>query len=86
MSFPLAGGRRSKSATVLTERIFRNLSGIFINISSNLKLISVHKSFDAIESLFIINNFTSDNVFLKAALDLLFKPSNYVPGLIARPE
>ena len=86
MSFPLAGGRRSKSATVLTERTANAFSGIFINISSNLKLISVHKSFDAIESLFIINNFTSDNVFLKAALDLLFKPSNYVPGLIARPE
>ena len=41
---------------------------------------------DTIESSSIINNFTSDNVFFKATLDLLFKPSNFVPSLIARPE
>ena len=30
--------------------------------------------------------FTSDNLFLKAALKLSFKLSNAVPGLIPRPE
>ena len=46
---------------------------------------SIHKLFDTIESLSIINNFNSDNLFLKAALDFSFKPSNFVPGLITRP-
>ena len=45
-----------------------------------LKSISVHKSRD------IIENFTSDNLCLRAVLDLLFKPSSFVPDLIPRPE
>ena len=45
-----------------------------------LKSISVHKSRD------IIENFTSDNLYLRAVLDLLFKPSSFVPDLIPRPE
>ena len=48
--------------------------------------ITVHKPLDTIESLFLIKNFTSDNLFLKAALDLPFKPGNFAPGLISRPE
>ena len=32
----------------------------------------VHKLFGTIESLSVIKNFTSDNLFLKAALDLSF--------------
>ena len=59
-------------------------SGIIINISPNLESISVHKRLDTIESLFIIKDLASDNSFHKAALDLLFKPSNFVPGLIPR--
>ena len=47
---------------------------------------SIHKLFDTIESLSIINNFNSDNLFLKAALDFSFKPSNFAPGLITRPR
>ena len=62
-----------------------NFSGIIINISLNLESIIVHKSLDSIGSSFIINNFTSDNLFLKAALDLSFEPSNFVLGLIAKP-
>ena len=48
--------------------------------------ISVHKSLDAIEISSIINNFTSDKLFIKAVLDLSFKPGKFVPGLIARVE
>ena len=55
-------------------------SGIIINVAPNLGSISVHKSLDAIESTSIVKNFTSDGLFLKAALDLSFKPSNFVPG------
>ena len=54
--------------------------------SSNFESISVHKSLDTIESSSIINNFTSDNLFLKAALNLPFKPSNFVLNLIPRTE
>ena len=86
ISFPLTGVSCSKSATVITERPTNTFSGIIINISPNLESISVHKLFDTIESSSIINNFIYDNLFLKAALDLSFKPSNFVPGLIARPE
>ena len=46
----------------------------------------VHKLLDTIESSSIIKNFTSNNLFLKAALDMIFRPSNFVPGLIPRPE
>ena len=47
---------------------------------------SVHKSLDTTESSSITKNFFFDNLFLKAALDLSFKPSNFVLGLILRPE
>ena len=57
-------------ATVIAERPGNAFSGIIINISPNLESISVHKSLDTIESSSIINNFTSDNLFLKTALDL----------------
>ena len=60
--------------------------GIIINIAPNLGSISVHKSLDIIKSTSIAKNITSDGIFLKAALDLWFKPSNFVPGVIARPE
>ena len=60
--------------------------GIIINIAPNLGSISVHKSLDIIKSTSIAKNITSDGLFLKAALDLWFKPSNFVPGVIARPE
>ena len=30
--------------------------------------------------------FISDNLFIKAALDLSFKPSSFIPGLLSRPE
>ena len=51
----------------------------------------IQKSLKSLDNLFesssiIINNVTSDNVILKAASDLSFKPSNFQPGLIARPE
>ena len=57
-----------------------------MNISPNLESISVNKSLDTIESSSIINNFTSDNLFFKAALDFPFKPCNFFHGLIARQE
>ena len=57
-------------ATVIAERAGNAFLGIIINISPNLESISVHKSLDTIESSSIINNFTSDNLFLKTALDL----------------
>ena len=86
ISFLLTGAGWSKSATVITERPVNDFSGIVMNISPNLESISVHKSVDTIESSSIINNFTSNSLFLKAALDLSFKPSNFVPGLIETPE
>ena len=70
----------------MAERPANSSSGIIVNISSNLELISIHKLLDTIESSSIITNFTSDSLFLKAALDLSFKPSNFIPGLIPRPE
>ena len=30
--------------------------------------------------------FTSNNLYLKAALDMSFRPSNFYPGIILRPE
>ena len=38
------------------------------------------------ESSLIIKKFTSDNLFLNVALDLSFKPDNFIPGLIPRRE
>lgn len=61
--------------------VFRNRHKSFSNIES----ISVHKSVDTIESLSLIKNFISHNIFLKAALNLSFKPSNSVTGLVPRP-
>ena len=70
----------------MTERPVHAFSRIIIIIYPNLGSLSVHKSLVTIESSSIINNFTSDNLFLKSTLDLSFKPSNFVPGLIPRPE
>ena len=56
------------------------------NIYPNLESITVYKSLDTIESSFLIKSVTSDNLFLRATLDLPFKASNLVPGLIPRPE
>ena len=52
----------------------------------NTESISVHKSVDTIESLSLIKNFISHNIFLKAALNLSFKPSNSVPGFRDQTE
>ena len=46
----------------------------------------VHKSLDTIKISSITTNVTSDNLFLKTALDLSFKPSSFVPGSVPRPE
>ena len=75
-----------KVATVVTERPRNAFSGIIKNISFSLELISIHKLLDTIESSSIIKNFISDSLFLKAVLDLSFKPTNFIPGLIPRPE
>ena len=40
---------------------------------ANLKSISVQSSLDTLESSSINKNFTSNNLFLEAALDLSFK-------------
>ena len=40
----------------------------------------------AIKSSSIIIDFTSDNLFLKAGLDLSFKANNFFPELVSRPE
>ena len=39
-----------------------------------------------IKSSSIIIDFTSDNLFLKAGLDLSFKANNFFPELVLRPE
>ena len=79
-------GSWSKSVTAITERSANSFSGIVIIISPNLEWIYVHKSLYTIECSSIINNFTSDSLFLNAALDLSLKPSNFVPSLVSRPE
>ena len=84
--FSLTRGNWIKSATVITERAVNAFSRIIIIIYPNLGSLSVRKSLVTIESSSIINNFTSDNLFLKSTWDLSFKPSNFVPGLIPRPE
>ena len=48
ISFPLTGGRWSKSATVITERLTNAFLGMIINTSSNLEPISVHNLFVAV--------------------------------------
>ena len=60
--------------------------GIIISIFPNLESNSVHRSLDTLESSSIIKNFTSDNLFLKAALDMSFKTSGFIPGLVPKPE
>ena len=70
ISFPLTGGSSRKSATVITGIPTNAISGIIINVSSILESISAHKSLHTIENSSIINNNTSHNLFLKAALDL----------------
>ena len=86
ISFHLTGGSSRKLATVVTERPANSFSGIITNISSNFESMSVHKLLDIIESSSLIKTSTSDNLFLKVILDLSFKPSNFVPALIPRPE
>ena len=86
IGLPLIEGSWSKSATAVTERTASAFSGNIIDISHKLESISVHKSLDTIKSSSIINSFTSDSLFLKAALDLSIISSNFVPGLIARLE
>ena len=61
----------SKSVTVITKRPANAISGIIINIYSNLEVTFVLKSFETIVSSSVINNFTSDNLFPKAALDFV---------------
>ena len=69
----------------MTERPANAFSENIINIFINLDSISVHKSLDNLESSSIIKHITSDNLFPNAALDILFKPNSFVPGLIPRP-
>ena len=57
-----------------------------MNISHSLESISVPKLLNTIESSSVIKSLTSDSLFFKAALYLSIKPSNFVPGLILRPE
>ena len=64
-----------RSSSVVTERPANAFPGIIINISPNFEATYLHKSLDTIENSFIIKNFTSDNLFLKEALDLPFKSS-----------
>ena len=82
-NFPLTWGSWRKSDTVIIERPANDFSGIIINISTRLKLISVHKSLDTVENSTITKYFTSDRLFLKTALDLSFKP-NIVPDQISK--
>ena len=51
-----------------------------------LRIKSVHNAFDTIEILSLIKNFTSNNRFVKVALDLSFKLSNFVPCLIPKAK
>ena len=55
-------------------------------MSSNPESIPVYKSLETMERSSIIKHFSSDNLFLKAALDLSFEPSDFIPGLIPIPE
>ena len=57
-----------------------------MNISPNLESIFVHKLLDTIESYLLLKILTSDNLFLKAVLDLSFKPSSFIPAFIPTPE
>ena len=82
----LSDSNWSKSATGITERPANVVSGIIINISPNLESISVYKLLETIEISSIINNSSSDNLFLKAALDFSFKPSNFFLGFISKSE
>ena len=61
------------------KKVFRNY-----NISPNLESMPDHNSLDNIEYSSIFNSFTSDNVFIKATLDLSFKSRNFFPELIPR--
>ena len=63
-----------------------NFLGVIINTSLDTQSTSVDKSLDITESSFININFISDNLFLKAALDLLFRQSNFSPHLISWPN
>ena len=81
ISFLLTEVSWSNSGT--TEKLANAFSGIIINFSPILESISVHKSLDTIESSSI---YQVHKLFLKAAFDLSFKPSGFIPILIPRPE
>ena len=57
-----------------------------INTSRKLESLFVHKSFDSTKSSSTIKNFSCNKLFLEAALDLLFRPSNFDADLIQIPE
>ena len=57
-----------------------------INTSRKLESLFVHKSFDNTKSSSTIKNFSCNKLFLEAALDLLFRPSNFDADLIQIPE
>ena len=81
IDFPLTGGSQRRSAIVITERPANHkyFSQSWINICP--QIIWDHKTFFP-----IIKNFTSDNLFLKLAVDLSFKPSSFIPVSIPRLE
>ena len=84
LSFPLTAGSWSQPATGIMERLENCFSGMIINISHNHESISVHKSLDTIKCSSIFKYFTFDNLFPLVALDLTFKPSNFVSRLVFR--
>ena len=74
-------GRWRMSATVITERPVNSFLGI-INTSPNPKSIFLHKSLDTTECSSTIKNNTCNKLYLEAALDLSFRPSNFDTDLI----
>ena len=74
-------GRWKMSTTVITERPLNSFLGI-INTSPNPGSIFLHKSLDTTESSSTIKVNTCNKLFLKAALDLSFRPSNFDADLI----
>ena len=84
-SFPLTGGTWSNSDRVTTERPGNIFSGIIIVSPKLLPIETLMPckpwNLDTIENSSIIKNLTSNNLFLKVALDLSFKQSSFIPGL-----
>ena len=75
----MTGDRWRKSAMVITKIWI-------INTSHKLESLFVHKFIDTKKSLSTIKNFSCNKLFLEAALDLLFRPSNFDTDLIQIPE